>query len=448
MSDRGIVKFLIWSYLLLWIFEGSLRKWVLPGLATPLLIVRDPIVIMIYLFAMRAGVFRFNRILMGFLLVISLSFVTAMTAGHGNVMVAMYGVRSFLLHLPMIWIMGAVLSEKDLRRMATACLAISIPITVLLVLQYQSSPGAWVNRGVGGEGTAVFSGAMGRNRPPGTWSFITGPTQHYALMTAFLIGLFLYRRAPIWLLALAGGAIAITIPVSISRALLMNCVLVGIAAIPGLLRLGLVSPARIIQIGVVFAVISVALLQVPVFQESFEVFQARWDSASQIEAGDEGLQGVLERRILGGTFGTLDELGEVPLFGYGLGIGTQVGSVMAFGVKGFTMGESEWLKTINELGPVLGLAFLLLKLLLAGILALQSFQEMRRGNIWPALLTAVAGPALLLAQWGQTTSLGFVVLSTGFAFASMGKFRSLRPPAPVAPMPRYEPLTAPAPPTH
>lgn len=35
----------IWIYIFLLIFEGALRKWFLPSLATPLLLVRDPIAI-------------------------------------------------------------------------------------------------------------------------------------------------------------------------------------------------------------------------------------------------------------------------------------------------------------------------------------------------------------------------------------------------------------------
>ena len=41
------IKIAIWMYFLLWIFEGALRKWVLPSLATPLLIVRDPVAVYI-----------------------------------------------------------------------------------------------------------------------------------------------------------------------------------------------------------------------------------------------------------------------------------------------------------------------------------------------------------------------------------------------------------------
>lgn len=45
----------LWIYLFLLIFEGALRKWFLQPLATPLLLVRDPIVIWLYCIAMQKG---------------------------------------------------------------------------------------------------------------------------------------------------------------------------------------------------------------------------------------------------------------------------------------------------------------------------------------------------------------------------------------------------------
>ena len=50
------LKIAIWSYFLLWIFEGALRKWILPSLATPLLVIRDPIAIYIIVRALYLNV--------------------------------------------------------------------------------------------------------------------------------------------------------------------------------------------------------------------------------------------------------------------------------------------------------------------------------------------------------------------------------------------------------
>ena len=46
MNNRRKVQLLLWTYFWLLIFEGALRKWVLPGLSNPLLIVRDPVAIL------------------------------------------------------------------------------------------------------------------------------------------------------------------------------------------------------------------------------------------------------------------------------------------------------------------------------------------------------------------------------------------------------------------
>ena len=51
------VVLLIWLYFWLLIFEGALRKWIFPSFSAPLLIVRDPIVILIYLVAIAEGIF-------------------------------------------------------------------------------------------------------------------------------------------------------------------------------------------------------------------------------------------------------------------------------------------------------------------------------------------------------------------------------------------------------
>ena len=54
------IKILIWSYIVLLILEGSLRKWWLPSLADPILIIRDPVALAIYALALGAGIFPLN----------------------------------------------------------------------------------------------------------------------------------------------------------------------------------------------------------------------------------------------------------------------------------------------------------------------------------------------------------------------------------------------------
>src|ERR1700748_3519189 len=62
------VRGLIWTYFILLVFEGSVRKWILPKYSDILLVVRDPVVIAIYLMAIRARVLP----LIGYMLVLGI----------------------------------------------------------------------------------------------------------------------------------------------------------------------------------------------------------------------------------------------------------------------------------------------------------------------------------------------------------------------------------------
>ena len=51
------IRRLIWLYFWLLLIEGALRKWALPKLSTPLLVIRDPVLFLAYVLAWRASVF-------------------------------------------------------------------------------------------------------------------------------------------------------------------------------------------------------------------------------------------------------------------------------------------------------------------------------------------------------------------------------------------------------
>src|SRR5690606_6222400 len=185
-KEKAVIKTLkkgIWVYFLLLIFEGALRKWFLPFLAAPLLVVRDPVAIWLIYMAWKHNVIKANIyvLLMIFFTIISVS--TALLFGHGSMIVALYGARITLIHFPVIFIIGKVFTHEDVVKMGRVLLMIAIPMTVLIALQFYSPQSAWVNRGVGGdmEG-AGFSGGLGYFRPPGTFSFTTGNVMFYSFV--------------------------------------------------------------------------------------------------------------------------------------------------------------------------------------------------------------------------------------------------------------------------
>ena len=143
------IRQLIWLYLILWLIEGGLRRWFLPSLATPLLLVRDPVVVAIYFLAGSKNLFPANGFVFTGAALAFLSLASALMVGHGSLTVGLYGVSCDFLQVPLIFIIGRVLRPKDVFNLAKAAVWLVIPYTALLVAQFYEPQSAWVNRGVG-----------------------------------------------------------------------------------------------------------------------------------------------------------------------------------------------------------------------------------------------------------------------------------------------------------
>lgn len=350
----------IWLYFLLLVFEGGLRKWLLPGLATPLLIIRDPVAIWLIYTAWQKGLLTWNFYLSTMTFTIAAGIITAITLGHGNIFVALYGARIFLLHFPLIFLIGKVFTRDDVLKMGKVVLYISIPMTVLVAMQFYSPQSAWVNRGVGGdmEGAGFNGGALGYFRPPGTFSFTNGNVLFYSFVTPFILYFWMAPKSinRLVLLAATFGLVA-AIPFSISRSLFFQVMISLIFLVVGISRkpeyLGRLIVACIGG-ALVFALIS----NTAFFQTSTEVFSTRYEGANESEGG---LKGVLGDRYLGGMVGALTASPTLPFFGYGLGMGTSVGGTILFGEPGLVVSEDEWGRVIGEMGSLLGFTVIFLR---------------------------------------------------------------------------------------
>ncbi|RYE35447.1 MAG: hypothetical protein EOP48_30295, partial [Sphingobacteriales bacterium] len=177
----NLINGCIYLYVFLLIFEGALRKWILPGLAAPLLIIRDPLALYIIFLCWKQKILPSNLFLAGTIWIGFISLFTALFLGHGNLFVALFGSRYLLLHFPLIFIIGQTMDRPGIIRIGKQILLIAIPVTLLTVLQFYSPQSAWVNRGVGGdmEGAGFNGGALGYFRPPGPFSFTNGNTMFY-----------------------------------------------------------------------------------------------------------------------------------------------------------------------------------------------------------------------------------------------------------------------------
>jgi hypothetical protein len=407
----------VWLYYLLLLFEGGLRKWGIPALATPLLVVRDPIALWLIIVCLHRKIMIPSHALTLMTIIGALSFVFALTLGHGNPFVAVYGARILLIHFPMMFVVRSIFTRKDVIQLGKFTVALAIPMLVLIAMQFYSPQSAWVNRGVGGEeGGAGFSGALGFFRPPGTFSFTNGTTLFFGLVAPFVFYFWLSsENIKRWVLIGATGALLMSIPLSISRALLFQIII----SMMFCLFAGSSNPKYAGRMfgAVIGLVLLVAILsQTSMMGSAIEVFMARFESANESEGG---MEGVLLDRYLGGMLGAFTSTSNLPLWGYGIGMGTNVGAMLLTGGFTFLIAEGEWGRAIGELGPILGLALVFIRIGLALNLGFESFRRLRAGDLLPWMLLSDA--FLLVAQggWGQPTSLGFSVFVGGLIMASM-----------------------------
>lgn len=421
LSDNGtelaLLKKGIWVYFLLLIFEGALRKWVLPSLATPLLVVRDPIALWLLLTCWRRHLLPSNLYLAGIVLIGVTGIVTATLLGHGNLLVAIYGARILLLHFPLIFVVGRVFSRKDVLRMGEACLMLAVPMTLLIALQFYSPQSAWVNRGIGGdiEGGG-FSGALGYLRPPGTFSFTSGSTNFFSFIAPFVFYFWLDKqKVNNVLLTVATAALVFAIPLSISRGLFFQVVLTLVFVCIGAAR----KPknlSRILLTLVGGGFILGLLSQLSFFAIATEAFTSRFDVANEAEGG---LEGVFVDRFLGGLVGALTSSSKLPFFGYGLGMGTNAGSKLLTGATTFLIAEGEWGRTIGELGALLGIGVVALRLGLAVKIAAACYKKLTEDDLLPWILLSFGFLSVSQGGWAQPTSLGFCILSGGLMISSL-----------------------------
>lgn len=410
--ERSIKRF-IWLYFILLVLEGALRKWIFPGLSEVLLVVRDPVVVAIYGLAFMQGVFPRRGAVLCLLVLAVLSFVFATIAGT-PLAVVLYGIRINYFHVPLIFVMGAVMDRDDVHAFGRAILWATPFITFLMILQYLSGSGSRLNVGAGGELEGQLNGALGKSRPSGPFSFITGPVLWFSLATSFVFHGWvrprLYSRV---LLAVATLAVLVAVPVSISRNLLFSVLVVVMFGLVSLLR----NPRRALAI---VAPTMLVLMALPAVDQSelSDAFESRWNTSI-----GTGVQDSIVNRFFGDFLGGFELISSAPILGNGVGMGSNFGARYTRGSMGFSLAEFEWSKIILELGPLLGMAFIAYRCwLVAGLASVSAKRLLSGGDCLPWLLVGACCLPILSGQWAPPTVLGFAVFGGGLVYASLNDY--------------------------
>jgi hypothetical protein len=430
--------FLTYTFLLL--FEGVLRKWVLPEYSNQLLIIRDPIAVAILFLTWRHIPLPARGWMRGILVLAGLTaawiflqfFANSWDLAHG--FVGLYGLRTYWLHVPLAGAFLCVATPPFLHRILRLICISAVLILVLMVFQFLAPGSAFLNRGAGGAEDVQLGVAMDRVRVAGTFTYSTGPSYLFPIvLAAGLIGLIrpLYLGTKLSLVSIITSLVAI--PISGSRTLLFLCGCVFLGAIPLLLA------GRNRQRNVMFLIFAGVLAAVTIIYTDFgaravESFTARLVDASNTEA--HGARNTLPiiGRLYEMTFQGLDNSADTPLLGYGIGLGTNVGAQLTTGNMAFLLAEYEWARIVLECGPILGLLIIGWRVYTAFLLVVQSLRFRGGARHVALVMCGVAVPNVIFGHIQQPTVLGFVTLSL---MLTMGMFYSE---SHLAQMPAFVPM--------
>ncbi|CAA6678621.1 MULTISPECIES: hypothetical protein [unclassified Lentimonas] len=411
------LRYLGYLYILMLIFEGALRKWFLPGLSDVLLLARDPIVLVAYLIALSTKRFPSNKYVISGFALMFVWILSSLLTGHGNLIVLGFGFRANFFHIPFAFILGKVFFRSDVITIGRYWIWGSVAMTALIVLQFYSPQTTWINRAPGGLEGGGFSGALGRFRPPGTFSFIVGIVWFYTFTAAFLIsGITQHKRYGKLLLGAGSIALILAIPVSISRSLMLA---VTLTLLTGMLT-SIFQKGAILRYLRICLAACVALLiagQFSVFDESKDAFLKRWDQSTAEQYG--GVTGSIIGRTMEEFSSPFIRDEEMPFLGEGIGAGTQVGVKLLTGSRGFKLGEQEWLRITAEGGLLLGTMYIAWRVWLTVALGHIAFTAFRKGNGMGLIFLSATAYNLLIGQFGQSTINGFTVIGIGLTIACM-----------------------------
>jgi hypothetical protein len=417
------IKVSIWIYFFLLLFEGSIRKWIIPSLSGPLLIVRDPIAFIAIIQAFNLGILKINKYFIILPLIGILSFIASLFFGHGSISVGLYGLRPFLLHIPFAFVIGNVFNRQDVIKVGKVLIYMSILMIILTIAQFYSPQSAWINRGIGGdmEGSG-FGGAMGFYRPSGTFSFINGLSGFYGITSAFIFYFLFYpNHINRTILILALFAAFLSIPFTISRTVLFQNLLCFLFSLMIIIKRPELFKTLFFSL-VISLILVLLFINNDYVQTGINAFISRFDSASESEGG---LKGTLIDRVFLTLWDGIASSTDISYFGKGLGANTNVGLSILGNQSEDRISDYEWVRTISEIGPVLGIFFIIIRLkIFIGAIKL-SIHKIKNNDFLPWMLLSYGGMQIIQGQIAQPTSLGFITLIIGLIYACGKKQSSI-----------------------
>jgi hypothetical protein len=432
-ARRLVVKLVFAIYVLL-IFEGALRKWVIPSYHQAVFFVRDPLVFGAIVIAFYHRLIPRSPLLAG-LVALSISFAY-LAAYHVielevKTVTVLYGWRSYFFYALLCLVIRHTFNREDVFRMVRFTLLVAIPMAALSFWQFRSPKGAFINRQL--PGTEIFTVAQGVVRTTGTFTFTIGMSLFVGSAVACLAIAYLSPRRMFspWTMAAVFIGVATCLAVSGSRTAFMHSAIIVLALAAVEMSRPLLRQRLRIYVQALCLIGALVAVVVAGYSQAMELLAERMSTAS---ASGENVS----LRILYYLVGGVITQGDTPFFGYGLGVGSGGGSYLETGFSHFTLAEYEIDRVILECGPLLGLAYMGGRWAVAAWMFHGALRCMRvRRDHVPLLLVSFSGVMLMVGQITfQGTANGFCWIFTGLTLAALRTSSTTEPP-------RFQPTLVP-----
>ena len=428
-----LINRLVYFFLFSILYDGIFRKWILVGLSTPIMMIKQVIAVLICLF----GIHYFSRMTrweLSFFVIGIFVFITSLLFGHQSFIVAIYGCLPYWFGLPLCFIIGKVLNYDDLLKIGWIIVITSIINSLLLIVQF-NLPISHILNYQGGEvdqellGYSISS-LQGGFRPSGLFVHNSQNALFQMLALVFILYLLFIRavqpRRNLLIVALVLDLVSL--PFSVSRTNIFYHV--GILAFFFLFCLRKEQRTTIFK-SIPLILIGLFLLSfIPSVNSAIDTIQARFIDANEDQfVGKSTLQGTLldlyNRNIVYNVEAiirpkTFD--GEsIPFWGYGQGMSTQVGGRI-LGIKenaGFALAEWDGLRIMCESGYIFGWSIIFIRMAYA-FRYLFSINRFRRKHYYLSLilLPAFLVSFYLLNNWGNLFLANLSFLIGGLFLAS------------------------------
>jgi len=440
----GLLAVRYWQHALfavfvLMVFEGALRKWVLPSAQVQIYLIKDVILLAAYLgFLLDSRIKKLSSpkgvSLIRIVLIVAFVYgcMEIFNPNSPSILVGLAGLKTYFLYPPVAFILPyAIKSRQHFLGLIRRYLIMAIPVAVLGFVQIIAGPASFLNVYVSWtEDAPAILSYFGSNfefvRTSGTFSYISGYTAYLTFMGFLAIG---YNMAngwrlkkniiPLAALTLIVGAMFTTgsrSPVFIL--LLTGPVILWLAAISRVL------PAQTaMRLCILIPILGIVAMNIS--PQAFEAFMARTNASDSSET---------LYRFYSPLWQTSGVLVDAPPLG--LGIGTTLPSAIAimgvdwpWWIKDELMTEDESARVTVELGLIglLLIYFLRVVIIVFALRCARSFRDpayraigislavyLAMALVIPVILSPTAG----LYYWG---TLGLVLTMQRLEQTAIGR---------------------------